>query len=239
MQFLANIGGWGDSLYYLVVPFLFVLTIVVFFHELGHFLLARWCGVRVAVFSIGFGPAYGGFTDRHGTYWRVGAFPIGGYVKFLGDDNAASVPDQGAIATMSPEERRHSFMDQKVGSRAAIVFAGPFANFLLAVIIFAGVFMVYGKRTEAPRVDTVVADSAAADGPAGGPWNPETTSDRLPTAISIPSTSPRFISSLQKSLVSRFSHWILPFTSEQVTTGVLPLLSDSPLRFCHHSRGKP
>jgi len=77
-----------------------------------------------------------------------------------------------------------------------------------------------------------VADSAAADGPAGGPWNPETTSDRLPTAISIPSTSPRFISSLQKSLVSRFSHWILPFTSEQVTTGVLPLLSDSPLRFC-------
>jgi regulator of sigma E protease len=144
------------------LPFLFVLSIVVFFHELGHFLVARWCGVRVLTFSIGFGPEIVGFNDRHNTRWKISLIPLGGYVKFLGDDNAASVPDTGAVAAMSAEDRRQSFMDQKVGARAAIVFAGPFANFLLAVIIFAGVFMFYGKRTEAPRVDTVVADSVAA-----------------------------------------------------------------------------
>ena len=108
MQFLANIGGWGDSLYYLVVPFLFVLTIVVFFHELGHFLVARWCGIRVQVFSIGFGRELLGFTDRHGTRWKLAAVPLGGYVKFVGDENAASMPDRDAVAKLSErsEERR-------------------------------------------------------------------------------------------------------------------------------------
>ena len=80
------------------MPFLFVLTIVVFFHELGHFLVARWCGVRVLTFSIGFGPELFGFNDRHGTRWKVSAIPLGGYVKFFGDDNAASVPDQEALS---------------------------------------------------------------------------------------------------------------------------------------------
>jgi regulator of sigma E protease len=144
------------------LPFLFVLSIVVFFHELGHFVVARWCGVRVLTFSIGFGPELTGFNDRHGTRWKISAIPLGGYVKFLGDDNAASVPDQAAVAAMSPDERKVSFVDQKVAARAAIVFAGPFANFLLAVVIFAGLLMLYGKRSEAARVDTVVAESAAA-----------------------------------------------------------------------------
>jgi regulator of sigma E protease len=144
------------------LPFLFVLSIVVFFHELGHFLVARWCGVRVLVFSIGFGPEIVGFNDRHGTRWKIAAIPLGGYVKFFGDDNAASVPDQAAVASMTPEERRVSFVHQKVAPRAAIVFAGPLANFLLAIVIFAGLLMIYGKRSEAARVDTVVADSAAA-----------------------------------------------------------------------------
>ena len=90
---LGNIGSWGGWLTGYVVPFLFVLTIVVFFHELGHFLVARWCGVRVLVFSVGFGPELFGFNDRHGTRWKVSAIPLGGYVKFFGDENAASVPD--------------------------------------------------------------------------------------------------------------------------------------------------
>src|ERR1700687_129289 len=90
--------------------FVFVLTLVVFFHELGHFLVTRWCGVRVLTFSIGFGPELFGFNDRHGTRWKVSLIPLGGYVKFFGDDNAASVPDQAAIAAMSEEERRHSFI---------------------------------------------------------------------------------------------------------------------------------
>ena len=76
-----------------LIPFLFVLSLVVFFHELGHFLIARWCGVRILVFSIGFGPELVGFNDRHGTRWKISAIPLGGYVKFFGDDNAASAPD--------------------------------------------------------------------------------------------------------------------------------------------------
>src|SRR5215218_9837759 len=99
----------GNGLVGYIVPFLFVLTIVVFFHELGHFLIARLCGVRVLVFSIGFGPELVGFNDRHGTRWKLAAIPLGGYVKFFGDENAASVPDQSTLAAMSPTERRQSF----------------------------------------------------------------------------------------------------------------------------------
>src|SRR5919197_513670 len=118
-------GFWGLGLTGWIIPFLFVLSIVVFFHELGHFLIARWCGVRVLTFSIGFWPELVGFNDRRGTRWKLSAIPLGGYVKFFGDDNAASVPDQAALAAMSQDERRQSFIDQPVRSRAAIVVAGP------------------------------------------------------------------------------------------------------------------
>ena len=160
-DFLAGINSLGSSVFGVLIPFLFVLTLVVFFHELGHFLIARWCGVRVLVFSVGFGPELFGFNDRHGTRWKVSAIPLGGYVKFFGDDNAASVPDQAAIAGMSEEERRVSFVHQPVGPRAAIVVAGPLANFLLAIVIFAGLFMMFGKPSTSPRVDTVQPGSAA------------------------------------------------------------------------------
>jgi regulator of sigma E protease len=159
---LASLGTLGGGITGYIIPFLFVLTIVVFFHELGHFLVARLCGVRILVFSIGFGPELIGFNDRHGTRWKIAAIPLGGYVKFFGDENAASVPDQDAVATMAPAERRHSFHYQSVGRRAAIVAAGPIANFILAIAIFAAVFAIYGKQTTAARVDTVQAESAAA-----------------------------------------------------------------------------
>src|SRR6201988_2561672 len=123
--FLHSFNTLSHVLIGYIVPFLFVLTIVVFFHELGHFLVARWCGVKVLTFSLGFGPELFGFNDRHGTRWKVSAIPLGGYVKFFGDDNAASVPDQAALAAMSEEERKHSFVHQNVGPRAAIVVAGP------------------------------------------------------------------------------------------------------------------
>jgi regulator of sigma E protease len=160
--FLSGINTFGSGVVGILIPFLFVLTLVVFFHELGHFLIARWAGVRVLVFSIGFGPELFGFNDRHGTRWKVSAIPLGGYVKFFGDDNAASVPDQAALAAMSEEERRHSFVHQPVGPRAAIVVAGPLANFLLAIVIFAGLFMIFGKPSTSPRVDAVQPGSAAA-----------------------------------------------------------------------------
>jgi len=160
---LAHLYALGGGVIGYLIPFLFVLSLVVFFHELGHFLVARWCGVRVLVFSIGFGPEIVGFNDRYGTRWKISAIPLGGFVKFFGDDNAASVPDTAHLASMDAQERSHSFMFQSVSKRAAIVVAGPLANFLLAIVIFAGVFMLYGKQTMSARVDSVQPGSAAAD----------------------------------------------------------------------------
>src|SRR5215211_3324913 len=161
MEMLSGLGLWGGGWTGWIIPFLFGLSVVVFFHELGHFLVARWCGVRVLVFSVGFGPELIGFNDRHGTRWKLSAIPLGGYVKFLGDENAASVPNPVTLAAMSEEDRQHSFVHQSVGRRAAIVVAGPVANFLLAVVIFAALFMVFGKPSTSPRVDAVQPGSAA------------------------------------------------------------------------------
>jgi regulator of sigma E protease len=156
LDFLHGLATFG------IIPFLIVLTIVVFFHEFGHFLVARWCGVKVVTFSIGFGPELFGFNDRHDTRWKVCAVPLGGYVKFFGDENAASVPDQAAAAAMSEAERQVSFVHQRVGPRAAIVVAGPVANFILSVVIFAGIFMSFGRQVMPARVDEVQPGSAAA-----------------------------------------------------------------------------
>lgn len=145
-----------------IVPFLFVLTIVVFFHELGHFLVARWVGVKVLTFSLGFGPELFGFNDRHGTRWKVSAIPLGGYVKFFGDDSEASTPSSEALKEMTDAERKVSFHGKKVGPRAAIVAAGPIANFLLAIVIFAALFTFFGKPNQSARVDSVQENSAAA-----------------------------------------------------------------------------
>jgi len=160
--FLSHLHLLGGGVVGYLIPFIFVLSLVVFFHELGHFLVARWCGVRVMVFSIGFGPEIVGFNDRRGTRWKISAIPLGGFVKFLGDDSAASTPDNAALAKMDSSERAHSFMFQSVAKRAAIVVAGPVANFILAIVIFAAVFMVYGKQTMSARVDAVQPGSAAA-----------------------------------------------------------------------------
>ena len=161
MEIMAGLSTFGSGLVGYVVPFLFVLTIVVFFHELGHFLMARWCGIRVLVFSIGFGPEIAGFYDRYGTRWKISAIPLGGYVKFFGDENAASVPDNAAAAAMTEAEKRDSFQFQPLAARAAVVAAGPIANFLLAIAIFAGIFMTVGKQTTSARVDTIQPGSAA------------------------------------------------------------------------------
>lgn len=144
-----------------VPPFLFVLTIVVFFHELGHFLVGRACGIGVVTFSIGFGPELFGWNDRHGTRWRVSAIPLGGYVKFVGDDNAAGTPDREGFAALSPAERRHAFQSKSVAARAAVVAAGPLANFLLAVVIFSAVPMISGRVDLAPKVGSVAVGEPA------------------------------------------------------------------------------
>src|SRR6201991_2668149 len=160
--FVHSFNALSHGLLGYVVPFLFVLTIVVFFHELGHFLVARWAGVRVLTFSLGFGPELVGFNDRHGTRWKVSAIPLGGYVKFFGDDTEASTPSAETLAGMTDDERRGSFHHKKVGPRAAIVAAGPIANFLLAIVIFTVMFTFFGKPSTTARVDKIEANSAAA-----------------------------------------------------------------------------
>ncbi|MBA5776528.1 RIP metalloprotease RseP [Stappia sp. F7233] len=158
MEMLQTIFG---SAFGYILPFLFVLTVVVFFHELGHFLVARWCGVKVLAFSVGFGPELFGKTDRKGTRWKLCAIPLGGYVKFSGDENAASVPDRGALEAMSEDERKGAFLGKNVWQRAAVVAAGPIANFLLSIVIFAALFGFLGRSEIAPRVDAVQPGSAA------------------------------------------------------------------------------
>ena len=160
--FLSHLHALGGGVGGYLIPFLFVLSLVVFFHELGHFLIARWCGVRILVFSIGFGPEIVGFNDRYGTRWKISLIPLGGFVKFFGDENAASAPDTARLASMDAQERARSFIFQPVIRRAAIVVAGPLANFLLAIVLFAAVFMLYGKQTMSARVDAVQPDSVAA-----------------------------------------------------------------------------
>ncbi len=161
LDIMAGLSAFGGGLVGYLAPFLFVLTIVVFFHELGHFLVARACGIKVLTFSLGFGPELVGFYDRRGTRWKISAVPLGGYVKFFGDENAASAPDHAAAAAMSESEKKDSFIGQRVGARAAVVAAGPIANFVLAIVIFAGIFMVVGKQTTSARVDAVQPGSAA------------------------------------------------------------------------------
>src|SRR5271156_4156015 len=151
--FLHSFNTLGHGFIGYVVPFLFVLTIVVFFHELGHFLVARWAGVKVLTFSLGFGPELIGFNDRKGTRWKLSAIPLGGYVKFFGDENEASAPSAASLSAMSAEERKVSFHHKSVLARAAIVAAGPIANFLLAIVIFAGLFTFIGKPSASASVD--------------------------------------------------------------------------------------
>ncbi len=146
-----------------LVPFLFVLTVVVFVHEMGHYLIGRWCGIGVKAFSIGFGPELFGFNDSHGTRWKLSAIPLGGYVKFVGDMNAtSSQPSAEAMETLSDAEREVAFHTQPIWKRAATVVAGPLFNFLLTIAVFAVLFSVYGRSVLEPTVAEVRADSPAA-----------------------------------------------------------------------------
>ncbi len=142
-----------------IVPFLAVMTFIVFFHELGHFLVARWCGVKIEAFSIGFGREIYGWFDRHGTRWRIAWIPLGGYVKFEGDENAASMPSAGA-ADAAGEGNFHT---KPLWQRALVVAAGPVANFLLAIFIFSVSFMTVGVPVSEPVADRILEGSAAAE----------------------------------------------------------------------------
>lgn len=139
-----------------LLPFIVAITVIVFIHELGHYLVARWCGVNIEIFSIGFGREIFGWYDSQGTRWKVCWIPLGGYVKFKGDANAASLPQ----ATSEPIVEGN-FHGKPVWQRAAVVAAGPMANFILAIALFTGLFAFAGIPTTEPRAQSVVAGSAA------------------------------------------------------------------------------
>jgi len=144
-----------------IVPFLFVLTVLVFVHEFGHYFVARRNGVRVDVFSIGFGPELFGWFDRAGTRWKVSAIPLGGYVKMFGDSDASSGLPVAGLARMSQAERDVSFHYKRLGQRAAIVAAGPAANFVFAIVVLAALFMTFGQPFTPAQVGQVQSGSAA------------------------------------------------------------------------------
>jgi regulator of sigma E protease len=155
-----GLGGLWNLAFY-AMAFLLVLTPVVFIHELGHFLVARWCGVKVKEFSIGFGREIWGFNDRHGTRWRFAWLPLGGFVKFLDDESATSMPSREALDRLAPSERAGAFQAKPPWARAAIVAAGPIANFLLAIVIYSLTFGLVGEQLTEPRVEALVPNSPA------------------------------------------------------------------------------
>ena len=144
-----------------VIPFLAVLTVIVFVHEMGHYLVARWNGVAIQTFSVGFGPELIGWDDKHGTRWRISAIPLGGYVRFVGDMNAASVPDNEALANVDPELAPRLFANKNVWQRIAVVAAGPIANVILTFVILYALLLGYGRYTIPPVIGEVVAASVA------------------------------------------------------------------------------
>lgn len=151
-----------------VIAFVAVIGPLVFVHELGHYLVGRWCGVKAEAFSIGFGPEIAAWTDRRGTRWRLGALPLGGYVRFKGDMNAASQTDPRWLE-MPAAERAESFPAKPLWQRAAIVAAGPAINFLFAILILATFAFVHGEsRTPAVAGQVQPGSAAAAAGIVAG-----------------------------------------------------------------------
>jgi len=157
---MAGVNAIGDLLAWLgwyVVPFIIILSLIVSVHELGHYLVGRWCRVKIDAFSLGFGPELFAWVDARGTRWRVGALPLGGYVKFHGDANAASVGEGAKVV-----DRSLTLAGQPLRNRAAIVLAGPVANFILAFVIFTGMFLAFGRIEHAARIGRVEMGSPAA-----------------------------------------------------------------------------
>jgi regulator of sigma E protease len=146
-----------------ILSFVVIISVIVFIHEFGHYWVAKKFGVRIESFSIGFGKEMFGWNDKHGTRWKIGWAPLGGYVKMFGDESAASTPDNDKLRSMSDDEKKHAFFYQKLYKRFLIVLAGPAANFITAIVILTFFFVVYGRPETKPIIETVVENSAAAE----------------------------------------------------------------------------
>lgn len=163
MDFLSSLpSSAGTLIFGTLLPFFCVLLVVVFIHELGHYLVGRWCGIGVRAFAVGFGPELFGYTDKRGTRWKFCAIPLGGYVKFVGDVGASSSPDSAGLQELTAEERASAFQVQAIWKKAATIVAGPVANFILAIAIFTVFFAFTGKMLVQPIVGGVGANTPAA-----------------------------------------------------------------------------
>ncbi len=158
--------GW-NGLTDFIIPFLIILSILVFVHEWGHYIVARWCGVKVDVFSIGFGKELFGWNDSNGTRWKVSLIPLGGYVQMYGDTDPSSshskaeLLDDEKTRPMTEKEKSEAFFAKSVWQRAAIVFAGPAINFIFAILILSILYSVTGKPVTPPIAAAVMVDGAA------------------------------------------------------------------------------
>jgi len=152
---------WLPEALHSFLAFIVIISAIVFVHEFGHFWVARRCGVRVETFSIGFGYELFGWNDKHGTRWKIALLPLGGYVKMFGDSSAASTPDGKALTKMTKSQKAVAFHYKTLSQKAAIVVAGPLANFIFAIVILTGFFMHYGRPETAPEVGEVARGSAA------------------------------------------------------------------------------
>ena len=140
---------------YAVPAFIAVLTVIVFVHEMGHYLVARWCGIAIQTFSLGFGPEIVGFNDRHGTRWKISVIPLGGFVRFVGDMNAASMPDPELVAALPEAEQKRLFVNKNVWQRIAVVVAGPASNVIFTFVVLYGLLLGYGQYTIPPIVGDI------------------------------------------------------------------------------------
>ena len=145
--------------WFMAIAFLCAIGPLVLIHEMGHYWVARWFGIGAHTFSIGFGRQIAGWTDKRGTLWKIGWLPLGGYVRFVGDEDAASAA--GDQSKLSPEDRQRSFHLRPVYQRFLVVVAGPVSNFILAILIFAAFFAILGKPTASPTIGSVTTASVA------------------------------------------------------------------------------
>jgi len=157
VDILTLLPSFGNLLYTLAA-FVIALSVIVAVHEYGHYIIGRWSGIHAEVFSLGFGPVIYSWVDRRGTRWQVAALPLGGYVKFLGDANAASAgADEETMSHLTPTEKRHTMHGAPLWARAATVAAGPVFNFILSIALFAGIFMFSGVATDTPSIGSTYA----------------------------------------------------------------------------------
>ncbi len=154
MDLIGLIPSFGNVLY-TIAAFVVALSVIVAIHEYGHYIVGRWSGIKAEVFSVGFGPILFKRTDKHGTQWQIAALPFGGYVKFLGDANAASAPDAEMVRGLTPDERRMTIQGAPLWARAATVAAGPAFNFALSILVFATMFLIQGVAKEPLTIDTL------------------------------------------------------------------------------------